>query len=91
MWFSGGIKKFVRVHSGNAYWTDVHHERQTAFTKDSPKQALHYIMNNCFFSAGNLLLCEAIGIPMGSGPAPFMANSFLLYSYENKFMKSLKF
>ena len=30
-----------------------------------------------------------IGIPMGSDPAPFMANLFL-YFYENKWVKSLK-
>ena len=47
-------------------------------------------MNNCFFSAGNLLFRQAIGIPMGSDHAPFMANLFLFY-YEEKFMKSLKF
>ena len=88
--FSGGIKKFVKVHSGRAFWTDVHHERQITFSKDSIKQALHYLMNNCFFSAGNLLFRQAIGIPMGSDPAPFMANLFLFY-YEDKFMKSLKF
>ena len=37
----------------------------------------------------NLLFRQAIGIPMGSDPAPFMANLFLFY-YENKFMKNLK-
>ena len=31
---SGGIKKFVKVHSGNAFWTDVHHECQITFSKD---------------------------------------------------------
>ena len=36
--FSGGIKKFVKVHSCKAFWTDVHHERQIT-SKDSIKQA----------------------------------------------------
>ena len=85
--FSGGVKKLVRVCSRSAFWTDAAH--QHAFTKDSIKQALHYLMHNCFFSVGNLLFRQAIGIPMGSDPAPFMANLFLFY-YENKFIKSLK-
>ena len=85
--FSGGVKKLVRVCSHSAFWTDAAH--QHAFTKDSIKQALHYLMHNCFFSVGNLLFRQAIGIPMGSDPAPFMANLFLFY-YENKFIKSLK-
>ena len=87
--FSGGVKKFVKVSSRNAFWIDVPHERQITFSKDMIKQALHYLMNNCFFAAGNLLFRQAIGIPMGSDPAPFMANLFLFY-YENKFMKNLK-
>ena len=46
-------------------------------------------MNNCFFTFGNKIFRQVIGIPMGSDPAPFMANLFL-YHYENIWMKKLK-
>ena len=37
----------------------------------------------------SLLFRQVIGIPMGSDPAPFMANLFL-YFYENKWVRTLK-
>ena len=46
-------------------------------------------MSSCFFTLGNLLFKQVIGIPMGSDPAPFMANLFL-YFYENKWLMKLK-
>ena len=46
-------------------------------------------MDNCFFSCGECLYRQVIGIPMGSDLAPFMANLFL-YHYENKRLRELK-
>ena len=46
-------------------------------------------MSSCFFTLGNRLFKQVIGIPMGSDPAPFMANLFLYY-YENRWLKNLK-
>ena len=58
------------------------------FTKNSLKTAVRHLIENCFFTVGNVTLKQAIGIPMGIDPAPFWANLFL-YFYENKFMTSL--
>ena len=46
-------------------------------------------MNNCFFTLGNKVFRQVIGIPIGSDPAPLMANLFL-YFYENKCVRTLK-
>ena len=46
--FSGGIKRFVKVYSINAFWTNVLNERQITLSKDSIKQTLHYLMNNIY-------------------------------------------
>ena len=35
------------------------------------------------------MLRQIIGIPIGSDPAPFIANLFL-YVYENRYMEKLK-
>ena len=59
------------------------------FDKKKIKDVLEYLMGSCFFTLGNLLFKQVIGIPMGSDPAPFMANLFLYY-YENKLLKQLK-
>ena len=36
-----------------------------------------------------MVLRQVVGIPMGSDPAPFMANLFL-YFYENQYLRDLK-
>ena len=46
-------------------------------------------MGNCFFTCGEHIFRQVIGIPMGSDPAPFMANLFL-YHFESKWIKNLK-
>ena len=38
------------------------------------KEAVRYLMENCFFTFGDRVYRQKIGIPMGSDPAPFMAN-----------------
>ena len=50
---------------------------------------IDYIVDNAIFSAGNMAFRQVIGIPMGTDPAPFMANLYLFY-YEFHFMKSLE-
>ena len=46
-------------------------------------------MGNCFFTFGEHVFRQVIGIPMGSDPAPFMANLFL-YHYESNWVNNLK-
>ena len=53
------------------------------------KSGLQYLISNCFFSCADLVYRQTIGIPMGSDPAPFMANLFL-YHYENRWLQNLK-
>ena len=57
--------------------------------KQQIKDAVAYSFFNCYFTVGPKILCQIIGIPMGSDPAPFFANS-ILYFYESKLMKELK-
>ena len=46
-------------------------------------------MDHCYFTFGDKIFRQVVGIPMGSDPAPFMANLFL-YHYESKWIKNLK-
>lgn len=43
---------------------------------------MHYIVDNAIFAAGNRAMRQLIGIPMGTDPAPFMANLYLFYEYH---------
>jgi len=53
------------------------------------KAAIKYLLDNSYFTLGENIFRQIIGIPMGSDPAPFFANLFL-YFYENKWMLALK-
>ena len=49
------------------------------FSKQQMKDAVSYLLSNCSFTVVPKILCQIIGIPMGSDPAPFFTNLFLYY------------
>ena len=59
------------------------------YSKLSIKTLLEFIIDNAYFQVGDKIFKQIIGIPMGSDPAPFIANIFL-YVYENRYMNGLK-
>ena len=61
----------------------------TVYSKKKVKDVIKYLIDNCFFTVGDILFRQAIGMPMGSDPAPFFANLFLFF-YEVKWVKLVK-
>ena len=59
------------------------------FTKGLLKTAVQYLIENSFFTVGDYIFRQTIGIPMGSDPAPFFANLFLHY-YEHQWVEKHK-
>ena len=47
-----------------------------------------HLISETYFTVGDILFRQNIGIPMGIDPAPFWANLYLYY-YENNFMTKL--
>lgn len=43
-------------------------------SEHSFKQAVQYLLVNCFFKVGSQIFRQVIGIPIGSDPAPLFAN-----------------
>ena len=43
------------------------------------KEAIKFLLHNCFSSIGNIIMIQAIRIPMGSDPALLLANLFLAH------------
>ena len=85
--FEGGDRSFIKIgNTGNAFWS--RNRKGTGFTKNSLKMAVTHLIKNCYFSVGNVVMRQAIGIPMGIDPAPFWANLFL-YTYEEEFVSNL--
>ena len=88
--FKGGTKDRVAINGkGIAYWAGKGSRVRKYFTKDSIKNAVTFLITNCYFKLGNKFFRQDIGIPMGSDPAPFFANLFL-YHYESSWRKKIQ-
>ena len=87
--FQGGTHEQVSINNSGASWVSKKSRAKLRFNRKVIKDAMKYLMDNCYFTFGNKLFRQIIGIPMGSDPAPFMANLFLYY-FESKWVKNLK-
>jgi len=87
--FQGGGNDLLSISSSGARWVTKKDKASLKFTRELFTEGLSYLMDNCFFTFGELIFRQVIGIPMGSDPAPFMANLFL-YHFESKWVKNLK-
>ena len=87
--FEGGKCNFIHISKqGRASWRTKRPKDTLSFSRNSLKQAVKHLIQNCFFTVGNIIMRQAIGIPMGIDPAPFWANLFL-YRYEERYMTDL--
>ena len=87
--FNGGECDFLAVNDFGSKWVKDPSSYNQVFDKRRVKRAIKYLLDNCFFTVGNCLFQQQIGIPMGSDPAPFFANLFL-YHYERQWLLKLK-
>ena len=85
--FKSNHRNKIGFSSSSVYWTSKGKDKRF-FTKASLIQAVTFLIKQCYFTVGNLVLKQDIGIPMGIDPAPFWANLFL-YFFESKFVQSL--
>ena len=85
--FKGCNDSKISILRNGARWSHdpkPNKEGQIQLSKKEVKDAISYLLDNCYFSIGKNIFRQVVGIPMGSDPAPFMANLFLYY-YESKF------
>ena len=88
--FKGNSRGKISISSnGNANWVNNARKSSFVFDKSSLIEAVKFLITNCYFTVGNMLLKQIIGIPMGLDPAPYFANDFL-FSYESKWIKKTK-
>jgi len=87
--FNGGECTHIGIDYFGAKWTNEPSKFNIKFDNNTLKTAIKYLLDNSYFKLGENIFRQIIGIPMGSDPAPFVANLFL-YFYENKWMLDLK-
>ena len=88
--FAGGTNQWIRVDSNNAQFHGSKNNANSRklYSKDDVHGMIDSIIDNAIFSFGNLTFRQVIGLPMGTDPAPFMANLYLFY-YEFHYMQEL--
>ena len=82
-----GNRKYLTVRGDSCLLSRTKHG-DNSFTKNKIKILLHHLISETFFTVGNRLFRQCIGIPMGIDPVPFWANLYL-YHYESLFMMKL--
>ena len=87
--FNDGDRSFISVTENGANWVKGKRSVAKLFTKDKVKEILSYLITNSYFQVGGALFRQVIGIPIGSDPAPFLANLFLFH-YESKWIRNTK-
>ena len=84
--FKGGNNQKITV--GRYYTNWGVYNKGHSYTKEDIYDMIDTIINNAYFQVGNKIYRQKIGIPMGTDPAPYMANLYL-YSYEFEAMEKL--
>ena len=69
----------------NAFFTSEQPKRYKLWSCKKICDALHYLLDNVFIIFGSKLYRQIVGIPMGTGCAPLVADLFL-FCYERDFM-----
>ena len=80
-------RRHIGFSKSSVYWTPKGVDNRF-FSCQTLIETVEYLIRNCYFTVGNQIFKQDIGIPMGIDPAPFWANLFL-YFYESKYIKSL--
>ena len=70
--FNGGNRELLSVTKSGARWVSQPSTKGLTFTKDTFKEAVKYLMNNCYFTLGERIFRQKIGIPMGGPILPLL-------------------
>ena len=77
--FDGGECRYMTVNNYGACWVKNIKDNVICLNKQQIKDAVAYILLNCYFTVGPKIFSQIIGISMGSDPAPFLP----AYSYTS--------
>ena len=65
--FKGGTRDYIIINKqGCASWSSKKRGHHFVFAKSLLKEAIKFLLQNCFFSIGNITMIQVIGIPMGT-------------------------
>ena len=78
--FKGGTRDYIVINKqGCASWSSKNRGHHFVFTKSLLKEAIEFLLHNCCFAIGNIIMIQVIRLSMASDPAPFFENLFLAH------------
>jgi len=83
--FNNKNRQYLSV-TKSANWVTGKVAVKKLYTVEKVKPIVQKLIESSYFTVGNILFRQMIGIPMGSDPAPFFANLFLFH-YECAWIK----
>ncbi len=86
--FKGGTNQWIRVTGSARFDAGKRTRKEDLYSKEDIFKMLDFIIDGSYLAVGNFVFRQQVGIPMGTDPAPFMANLYL-YSYEFSWMEKL--
>ena len=81
--FNSSDRVYLSVTDTGARWVKERGRCKRVYDRKKVKDVVKYLIENCYFTIGNLLFRQSIGMPMGSDPAPFFAFLFLFFMKSN--------
>ena len=69
--FDGGESEYITFNNYGARWVKNIKDNVICLNKQQIKDAVAYLLLNCYFTVGPKIFCQIIDIPMGSVPASF--------------------
>ena len=74
--------KSIVVYNNNAYWNNSTNNANS-INKQTISEWLSWLINSTYFTFGDLIFKQIIGIPMGTDAAPYISNLHLhVYEYD---------
>ena len=88
--FEGGTSKYLGFSDNKVFWQrkPKKNSKKQVISRFQLKALVKHLITRTYFTVGNLIIRQSIGIPMGIDPAPFWANLYLHY-YEHEFITNL--
>ena len=86
--FKHSKRKFIAIYNSSFAWVNKTKENTFRFDEKSLLESIDFLMDNCYFTLGDMIFKQIIGVPMGVDPGPYIAN-LTLWFYENKYLERL--
>ena len=84
--FKHAKRNFISIYDKSFAWVNKAKDTTFTFDEESLIEAVNFLLDNCYFTFGNRIFRQIIGVPIGVDPGPYIAN-LTLWFYENRYLE----